>query len=451
MARVSVPIQISQEEISRLNSILAQADKDLSERISIVLACATETSNKRVAEQLNINEHTVAKWKKAYQTKGIDGLISEHGGGRKANNAVPGLEGIIKELINKSEEQEEDEHWSIKALAEKTGASEYQVSSVLKECGISLQREHRWSYETAESCESADVEVVGIYLSPAESVLIACYCQYGIKTASGVMNIYARDMANRLTRSGQKLTRDSAIAETGYYSGSADTDISSFVEDYISSAVTTANREIKNISYGVFVYSDNGLKCKKPLPEYVSVSCQSDRKKWLSEINSWIGQRTSAAKHYEIEQLSETMNTYLELCKKNKAQLPFLWQKKITETGSEQQPFRYKVCIPETEETATVKESDLKELLGEIEQKTVSDKEIQTGFIVFTRGKSGLEYRTVIRNEGLPSADEFGFDTEEAFLKGMNALEQKIIRMRDEAGLAATDLYIEQVKKNKRP
>jgi hypothetical protein len=48
MARVSVPIQITREEISRLNSILAQADDDLSERISIVLACARETSNKKL-------------------------------------------------------------------------------------------------------------------------------------------------------------------------------------------------------------------------------------------------------------------------------------------------------------------------------------------------------------------------------------------------------------------
>ena len=45
----------------------------------------------------------------------------------------------------------------------------------------------------------------------------------------------------------------------------------------------------------------------------------------------------------------------------------------------------------------------------------------------------------------MPESD-FGFNSEEEFLKGMNRLEQQMLSMRDKAGIAAAGLYISQVK-----
>lgn len=462
MARVSVPLNISADEIASLTAKLTHTSNELRERINIVLACAREASNKKVAEQLNINEHTVAKWKKSYQEKGIEGLLTEHAGGRKATKTVEDLEGIIRALIENSDEQQ-----TVKLLAEKAGVSEYQVSTVIKKCNLSLTRNHSWSYTTAESCQSADVEVLGIYLSAKESVVIAGYSPYGIKTEPGVMEYGNRDLSVKLSQQTQRLSRNDAIAESKYYTGeSVKSGITDFVESYMSQENASDGTEEtdradgtcgteRKVTYGVFVCSDKQMKCRKPLPENVEVYNERSTKEWTARINSWMAQRTNAAKHYEIEQMTDVMTDYLSQSVQKEKTLPFVWQKRISATGAEGSPLTYLPYIPEAKasdkNTHVLQESDLQAFLKGLETNADSANEIQSGFIVFARGKNGMEYRTIVSNEQMPSADDFRFDSEDAFLNGMNKLERNIIRLRDEAGVAATDLYIEQVKKNRRP
>ena len=76
------------------------------------------------------------------------------------------------------------------------------------------------------------------------------------------------------------------------------------------------------------------------------------------------------------------------------------------------------------------------------------DNSVQSGFIFFSRGRNGLEFGSVVNDVPMPDA-AFGFDSEQDFLKGMNQLEQQMLSMRDRAGVAATGLYIEQLKKKK--
>ena len=74
---------------------------------------------------------------------------------------------------------------------------------------------------------------------------------------------------------------------------------------------------------------------------------------------------------------------------------------------------------------------------------------VQSGFIFFAKGKNGIEFGSVVNDRPMPDSD-FGFDSEEEFLKGMNQLEQQMLAMRDKAGVAAAGLYIDQVKKKKK-
>ena len=74
---------------------------------------------------------------------------------------------------------------------------------------------------------------------------------------------------------------------------------------------------------------------------------------------------------------------------------------------------------------------------------------MQSGFIFFAKGKDGIEFGSVVNDGPMPESD-FGFNSEEEFLKGMNKLEQQMLSMRDKAGIAATGLYISQVKKKEK-
>ena len=126
MPRAAKPLKVSPDELAVLKSNLPHTDEALTERIRIVMARAGESSNKEVAARFQVDEHTVAKWKKAYQEKGIKSLLSSRGGGRTAKHDGENLEGQMTALLSGATGKS-GRPWTMKSLADETGASEYQI------------------------------------------------------------------------------------------------------------------------------------------------------------------------------------------------------------------------------------------------------------------------------------------------------------------------------------
>src|SRR3546814_873179 len=56
--------------------------RSLSERSRVILRCADGLSNKAVAADLGLHEHTVGKWRRRFLTERLDGLVDEPRAGR---------------------------------------------------------------------------------------------------------------------------------------------------------------------------------------------------------------------------------------------------------------------------------------------------------------------------------------------------------------------------------
>ena len=478
MPRVSKPLQVSPEELETLKSNLAHADEGLSERIRIVMACSEENSNKTVAARLHMDEHTVAKWKKAYQEKGINGLLSSHGGGRKAKHDGENLEEQITALLS-GVNGSLGKSWTLKALADKTGASEYQISVILKKLNISLSRKHVWNYQTSKTNSyPGSPEIIGIYLTGKRRAIVTAYREDGIVTSSGEFCTGNRTLVLKLEQSDERLSRNALMTECGFYRDDGK-DETVTLEDFIRRLVNEGAHDLISgngsadkvpagspvpVMMGVFVFSEEQFASHQIWPANVDYCRCGDRKEWLTKAHSWFGARASGAALTAFEDTIKAISSYLDRCGENGLCAPFIWSSRIIRTGSEQNSEQTSL-IPESAsesaggKTAPDNDSSDSGIEGDSNNGRSSwltmyeniDKNdaVQSGFIFFAKGKNGIEFGSVVNDRPMPDSD-FGFDSEEEFLKGMNQLEQQMLAMRDKAGVASAGLYIDQVKKKKK-
>lgn len=431
MARTSKPLIVSPEDIEALKEMLSTADPKMQERIQIILACANEPSNKKVSAKLNADEHKVAKWKGAYQKFGIDGLRPSHGGGRKAKATVDNLEGLV---LSKLDEPGGD--WTIHSLAESLGCSDYQISKVLKEKGVSLARKHSWTYATLDTVQSSDVEVVGIYLSHDSSIVATCYSHYGMVTEPGVLETRDRDFWERLMRSPVQVSLPNAIMEHGKSSSGNGSPASH--RDYLRDFIP-ATRVTPDVEYHLFVLSRGHFHYSESLPANASITSYTDAEEWERQIHSWLGARTTGIRLYEFEALQRTIRSHID--EKSGHVQPFSWKKLVRRAGSRE----HRIAFVPYEETMgwDAAEEGLPQLPGLLSK----DGKLKCGLIAFVADEKKVICKT-IESSGLAQPDQFDFSSKEGLMGGLDKIEAPIVRLRDQAGIAVTDMYLDAVKKN---
>ncbi|MBQ7486190.1 MAG: helix-turn-helix domain-containing protein [Clostridia bacterium] len=118
MPRQPNPVILSEEQLIALSNLLESADPDLSKRAQVIIECSKGLNNKEISDTVGMNRINVAHWRNAFLEKGIDGLVSKHGGGASPRNPVEDFDAMLDKLLaDKSIE------WSAEALAQETGAS----------------------------------------------------------------------------------------------------------------------------------------------------------------------------------------------------------------------------------------------------------------------------------------------------------------------------------------
>ena len=397
MARPSNPLVVSLEDIEKLSSLLLHTEPKMQERIRIILACAKEPSNKKVARELNIDEHKVAKWKEAFRNSGINGLRSAHGGGRKTKVCFDNLAELILQKLN-----DHNQKWTIHSLAESIGCSDYQISSILKSKSISLTRKHSWTYETLDTVRSSDVEIVGIYLAVDVCIVIASYSQYGLGTEPGTMEVIDRAFWERLNRSPIQVSLPNAIIEYGNYSSGNVPAISyhSYLNDFFSNM-----KELPGLTYQVFAWPGSCFHYDESSHSNLTITSYDDMEEWERQIHSWLGARTTGIRLYELEAFQKVIHSYVE--KIPGSGKSFCWRKLVKYTGTQEQridfvPYEEPMGWDATEEGHT----QFASLLSE-------DGKIKSGLIAFVADNKRVVCKTIETSE-LAQPDQLTFRVRKA-------------------------------------
>jgi len=129
--RTAVSITLNEKERRTLRRWARQNDARLARRARIVLLAANGRSNNDIADRLEIDPHTVARWRDRFADQGLAGVKDEAArSGRRRNMRSRVEQRILRRaarLIGRRQP------WSYRELAESLGVNHMMVYRVLRE------------------------------------------------------------------------------------------------------------------------------------------------------------------------------------------------------------------------------------------------------------------------------------------------------------------------------
>ena len=112
--------------------------RGMSDRCRIVLRCADGLTNKAVAAELGVHEHTVGKWRRRFLKDRVEGLSDAPRSGRPRSIGDARVAEVVRRTLETS--PPDAAHWSIRSMARESGLSHTTVRRIWKAFGL---RPHR--------------------------------------------------------------------------------------------------------------------------------------------------------------------------------------------------------------------------------------------------------------------------------------------------------------------
>jgi len=141
-------------------------------RAQIVLRCASGSDNKRVARELGIDVHTVAKWRSRFVRERTEGLLDEPRPGAPRTVTDARIEALITKTLESTPRGAT--HWSTRAMAKATGISASRVSTIWRAFGLQPHRVDTFKLSNDPFFVEKVRDVVGLYVDPPDRAVVLC-------------------------------------------------------------------------------------------------------------------------------------------------------------------------------------------------------------------------------------------------------------------------------------
>ncbi len=143
----------------------------LVQRCRIVLAAVAGKSNQQIADELEMPEVTVGKWRRCFANKGLEGLQDAPRSGRPVKY---GQEVMLRVQTRACQQPEHYSRWSVRTLAKDLRLPRSTVHQILVASHLQPHRIRTFTFSPDPDFEAKLLDIVGIYLNPPENALVLC-------------------------------------------------------------------------------------------------------------------------------------------------------------------------------------------------------------------------------------------------------------------------------------
>ena len=144
----------------------------LAQRARIVLACAAEQDNGRVAAHLDVTRQTVGRWRNRFVDNRPEGLLDEPRPGAPRQISDSKVETVLRLTLEKRPRQAT--HWSTRLMAKHCGLSQSAVSRIWRAFALQPHRVETFKLSTDPLFIEKVRDIVGLYLNPPDKALVLC-------------------------------------------------------------------------------------------------------------------------------------------------------------------------------------------------------------------------------------------------------------------------------------
>jgi transposase len=144
----------------------------LAQRAHVILECAADETNARVARKLRLTKQTVGKWRSRFLTKRLDGLLDDPRPGAPRTVSDAQVEAVVTLTLEST--PRDATHWSTRAVAARCGLSQTTVSRIWRASGLQPHRTDTFKLSPDPLFVEKNRDIVGLYLDPPERALVLC-------------------------------------------------------------------------------------------------------------------------------------------------------------------------------------------------------------------------------------------------------------------------------------
>jgi transposase len=172
--RPTKPLDITVEERQKLE-LLARRPKSsqaLAMRARIVLNCAGDLTNDKVAQKLNVTRPTVGKWRERFRLHRLEGLLDEPRPGAPRSITDDQVEAVVTTTLEAMPKQ--GTHWSTRLMAKQAGLSQTAIVRIWGAFGLQPHRTEGFKFSKDPQFVEKVRDIVGLYMNPPENALVLC-------------------------------------------------------------------------------------------------------------------------------------------------------------------------------------------------------------------------------------------------------------------------------------
>ncbi len=174
MARVAPAVAVTEEQRVQLErwSRGRSTPARLVNRAKIVLYASDGWNNSEIADELGLQNHTVALWRRRFIERGLAGIETDAPGrGRKPTVQYGDIEA---EVIRKTTQEtpRHATHWSTRSMAREMNISEASVRRIWHRSGLKPHLQSTFKVSNDPDFAEKLEEIVGLYMSPPENAIV---------------------------------------------------------------------------------------------------------------------------------------------------------------------------------------------------------------------------------------------------------------------------------------